>query len=326
MNVSPDETFAWEIFQQPELMQESITANLYQKIELEPSKVEYYNNTEFEEIYLKETASYSLPKEYNGYYDKRFIHFTDWDFDQLATETASKKFEEIFNEENGQLQSSITALLNDIDTVAAIKNKNIDVSSFDYNGDKYTSKDCDAVTGKLKKELNILQQQQNILDKESYRLFFHAAKENGFEISKNYQSLKDILNIKNDYIAIAQKVIETIQPLYNDGNTLEFITNIVSQLRYNQQPPLKNQFRLMIEKNILNADKNNELLIRTEDFLKKQYAYFIDNRFQNEELGELRSLVIAIANFLEDEAFALYKYLLTEQLRLYKDSSILIAQ
>lgn len=317
MNIPANETPAWKLFQKTDLLQENMTANLYTKIKLEPAKIEYYDDAQFEESYLKDAVTYSLPIEYKGYYDKRFLNFSDWDFDSLANKIPEKNFGEIFTDENGQLQSSIASLLSDIQIVKAIKNKAIDVRSFDFNGEKYTSSNCDTVIEKLQEEMNALQQKQNSVDKEAYSFFYNAAKQECLQIKDNYHAFKEISDTRNAYIDTAQKTMETVAPLYNDGNSLEFITGKISELKHSCEPKFKKQLRLILEQNMLTPEKNKDLYIRTEAFLKKEYGYFIDNEFQNDELNELHSLVVAIANHLDKEVFFRYKHTLQEQLRFY---------
>ena len=93
-----------------------------------------------------------------GYYNGRFIDIKDWDIDELLQKNSCKNFDEIFNEVNGQLQSSINNNTADINLLEAIRDKQIDTKSFDFDGIKYNREDCDAIIQQLKKEIGDAQE------------------------------------------------------------------------------------------------------------------------------------------------------------------------
>jgi hypothetical protein len=112
--------------------------------------------------------------------------------------------------------------------------------------------------------------------------------------------------------------MDTLAPLYNGENSLEFVKDQITEIKYNYEPKLKKQLRDLLIQNLLSAESNKDLHVKAENFLKKDYGYFIDNQFQNYELNELHDLVVAVADHFNKEVFFRYKYLLQEQLRLYK--------
>ncbi|TWV95626.1 hypothetical protein [Chitinophaga pinensis] len=140
MDASPDETSAWAIFDNVTALQEQFTKRLYRAVKL-GANIESYNGEEFDNWYGELHENYKLPMVYKGFYDERYPAVEDWNMDDVkAMSTGTGDLASLFTEEHAGLYNQIKKYRGDVDTVKAIKAKEIDVRSFDFDGRKYTGR------------------------------------------------------------------------------------------------------------------------------------------------------------------------------------------
>jgi len=313
IEVPADDTSVWQLFNQPQILQEEMTGNLYKSVTLKDTP-EQYDNQDFETFYSAKKETYALPPAYKGAYDARYIDVKDWDIDALSDNGVSAKtFEELFNEETGQLQSSITSNQNDLEIVKAIREKRIDVTSFDFDGDKYSRKDCDVIIARLEKEITEQIAKQQSADKEAFIFFLQRPDNKGF-VTANYRSYQAVSNRNEEYVALVNKTLQAVHPFYAGGISLDEVSAIVSSLKVTHEPALKKAYRELIDSGVITSEDNKELYDSILDFSRKNYAYFISQQFQNHELDELSGLAIKVAEAFNKYKFACYKKMLIEQL------------
>ncbi|MFT3949804.1 MAG: M48 family metallopeptidase [Agriterribacter sp.] len=317
MNKAPDTTRAWSIFDNAEQWQEMLTDKIYANVTLEKAPV-LYDHNEFEELYNKDRDQYILPEAYKGFYDGRYIDVKEWNLNEITATTPVKTFGEIFTDENSGLFKSIKQNESDIDIVKAIANKQIDTETFDFDGEKYNASDAETVIKKLEDDIANQKKILSDLDKEAFRLFCHKAGTQGQQLKQVYEQFLLLTEHQTAYLDIANKAFETVNPLYQDGNSIDFVNTVINGLKHNTEPKLKSVFREAIESNIVTAEKNHELLEKLNSFLNKNYAYFINGEFLNNELSELTELIQSVAGEWDDYKLKAFKKILEEQLK-YKN-------
>src|SRR5258706_11427828 len=242
VNVSPDETTAWHVFSNNDSLQELVTENLYKSAKAEES-LEKYDGKYFEELYSQKRESRFLPAVYKGFYDNRFINTINWNFDSLIKEPLTKNFDELYNDENGQVQSSIENNKNDIATLKAIKAKHIDVESFDFDGNKHEVSDCDAVVTSLEEEIQQLVKRQETEDRESFVYFYNSSNGHAETIKSNYIHYSVLYKEFEEYAEIANAIFRTINPFYEGRLKIEDIKQSVSGLKVVHEKKLKKFFK-----------------------------------------------------------------------------------
>ncbi len=317
MNTIPDETRAWHIFDNPESVQEKITGQLYSAITLKDTP-EVFNADYFDQQQQIEKERYTLPALYKGYYDNRYPDITGWDLEALTSNPSSKHFEEIFSDENTALYKSIKSNQNDLAIVKAIKDKQIDITSFDFDGEKYTRNDAGEVMTVLEKDIDQQTGILNAIDKEAFNYFYQQ--ENGTALKSSYLQFGRLSEKQKAYIDTANQAVETVSSLHQDLS-LEQAGDIIAHLRNTDEQALKNAFRQAIEDGIIDPVHNEPLLSAVNEFLSKQYAYLIGNSFQPEELRELDELIHKVADAWAEYKFAAYKKLLEQQSGLHQVNS-----
>jgi Zn-dependent protease with chaperone function len=307
----PDNNSPWILFDNPEALQEQLTKDLYREVAVK-DEVHEYDGQEFEAWYARERAAYALPEVYKGFYDDRYIQLKDWNREEEQNDP-TKTFDELFNDETGQLQSSISRLEKDMETVKAIKDGRLDVTSFDFDGTKYSRKDADEVIRMLEKDINTFTTRQQTLDKEAYRFFLQkAADKEG--IKNAYQSLRTLSLQYDSYVEGVNTLLKTINPFYEGNITLEQVNSIISTLKDQLEPALKKAYQQLMDEDLLTKENNGELYASLKTFAEKDYFYFVSGEFQNNELNELTGLAIKTAEHFHKQKFAAYKKLLETQL------------
>lgn len=316
VNVLPDATTAWILFANKEVLQEQLTEILYKNADT-GEVLEKCDGQCFEELYKRKRQSLLLPREYKGFYDTRYINVRDWNFDSLIKEPASKNFEELYNDENGSIQSSINNNENDIATVKAIKEQQIEAKSFDFDGAKYGLSDCEAIIKQLEDETQQQIKKQESLDREAFIFFYNNSKGHKEEIKADYLNYFLFYKQYEDYAEIANEVLSIINPFYYGQHTIEDIKQGVQVLKALHERKLKQFFATLIENKIISNESEN-LSDRMKAFVNSNYNYFVFDAFREEELKELSELTLKVADELNDQKFKPYKKLLEDQLHYMK--------
>jgi Zn-dependent protease with chaperone function/uncharacterized membrane protein (DUF485 family) len=313
LEMPADDTSAWSLFDDAAVLQEKATARLYQPVKFE-GQVELYDPQQFEREYTGRKSEYALPAEYKGYYDGRYIETRDWDLDNAPGEPApTVSFEDLFNEETGQLQPTITSNKKDVETARAIKEKKIPVKSFDFDGVKYAARDAEKVAQQLEKEIAAQLERQRNIDKEAFLYFLHRPGALSENVLENYRRWKQAQALYEAYVQLVNGLLQKIRPFYQAGLTLDEVRSMLADLKKDERE-LKRKYRELYDAGILSAPDNQTLHTRVQLFLEKDNPYFIDKSFRNDELDELKALAIDVANAFNRFQFKSYKKLLVGQL------------
>jgi Zn-dependent protease with chaperone function len=313
LEIPADRSSAWNLFEGAAALQEKTTTNLYRTIKFE-GDIEYYDERQFEKEYLGRKAEYALPAEYKGYYEGRYIETRDWDLDMALEERPSAKtFEDLFNEETVQLQAVIDSNKKDAELARAIYEKKIDLKTFDFDGVKYAAGDGEKVAVLLEKEIETLVQRQRKTDKEAFLFFLHRPDADQQRILTNYRQWKRVHRLYDDYVQLVNRILQKIRPFYSGGLGLEEISSTIRGLKEKDEKELKQKYMELELAGILQATENSELCSRVQTFRDRNYAYFIDKSFQNNELDDLKGLAIDVANAFNRYQFKWYKKMLIEQ-------------
>ena len=316
LEIPADQSSAWMLFEGAEALQEKTTINLYRTVKFEGT-IEYYDERQFEKEYLGRKSEYALPVEYKGYYEGRYIETKDWDLGKAPEEAAPvRNFEELFNEETGQLQAMINSNKKDAELARAIHEKKIDVKSFDFDGVKYAAKDGEKVALLLEKEIETQVHRQRKMDKDAFLYFLHRPGAAQQRMLTNYRQWQRVQMLYDEYVQLVNRILQKIRPFYSGGLGLEEITSILRALKEKEEKDLKQKYRELAQAGILQTGENGELYTRVHTFLDRDYAYFIDKSFVNNELDELKALAIDVANAFNRYQFKWYKKMLIEQLEL----------
>src|SRR4030095_4754539 len=99
------------------------------------------------------------------------------------------------------------------------------------------------------------------------------------------------------------------------GISIEQVYGDVSAIKNNYEPHLKDALRRILELQLITTESNADLLQSIETFLQRDYVYFANDKFMNEELEHLVQIGVKVSDELSEVRFRRYKRLLEEQLR-----------
>ena len=310
MDVAPDETGAWAIFNEAEDVQQIMTKIIYRDVKIEGDE-EAYDAEEFNSWHNTQKRNYKLPAEYKGFYGRRYIDIKNWDLPHLANIPVKQTFDEFFNEENGQLPSSIISNQNDISTITAIKEKQIDVESFDFDGIKYQLIDCDQIIAQLEEEVKQQKEKLEELDKLAFAFFAQRGdKEHIIGLYKQFQ----VVTKRNDDLADIIRQLYLQVNIFYGNPTLEEVEAALAKIAAHEII-FKKELRLLITNDVINAASPGKLLEHVNKYVNSEYLYFADKEFKNDELDSLRQVIQGVIDEAEDSLFKTYKAMLEGQLK-----------
>ena len=334
IHAAPDESSAWLLFDQVETLQETITGSLYRSVTLE-GPAQPYNASEFEERYLRNKTSYALPIVYKGFYDGRYIDIKAWNIDALADSppvhpantpasppgfahsTPSQAFAALFNEENCGLNAAISSNRNDVEILKAIRDKKIAITSYDFDGKKHRAADCDTLIAQLQEEIDAQFSRQQELDKDAFLFFLRQPNTDTDRLKANYRRFR-ALSIRNEeFVTIVNSLLKRLNPFYTGKISLAQVRTILDLLKRDEEAALKAAYRQLLENRAGpftgSASFSDPLQGRIREFLSKDYVYFLNDAFLDNELNELTGLAKEVATDLNRQVFESYKRLLESQ-------------
>ncbi|HEY8968296.1 MAG TPA: hypothetical protein VIM64_04370, partial [Puia sp.] len=267
----------------------------------------------FQRWYSARKETYALPKAFNGFYEGRFVT-VDGDLDSPGA-PSTKTFDQLFNEETGQIQTSINSLEKDIELIKAIKDRRLDVTSFDFDGIKHSHKDADTIITSLEKDIAGLTTRLQSLDREAYYFFLQQSPDQDKDALRNaYRSYRSVSREYDDYATLVNTTLKTINPFYQGGISHESVMSIIRTLKEKYEPQLKKAYTQLMDKGLITPESNNELYTSLKAFIGKDYRYFVIDHFSDNELNDLTGLAIRTAEFYGQHRFMVYKKMLELQL------------
>ena len=307
---------AWVLFNEAEKWQRQLTEKIYQQLEL-PADIQTIDADAFEKILLQDVSLYSLPEVFNNFYDKRQI--TILNVDELsADDSAVDEFDAIFSTENASINAKITAAENDVQVLKAIAGKQIDIKTFDFDGEKYEREQAETIAVKLQDELTALKQQLELADKKAYRYFYTLALKKDVvkagELKKGYAEFFDLRKQSEFFLKDAQGMLKELEPLYTGSNlTLEQVHEIIKRLK-EEETHFKGHLRTWLSRGAF--DHAPVLKERVQKFLESSYAYYSAQQFFNNELNDLHNIAAESWQAVIEFLFRKFKGLLEVQVGL----------
>jgi Zn-dependent protease with chaperone function len=266
----------------------------------------------FKEDYFQNTFS----KVYNGYYDNKNPLF--FDVENIGQSTNNAELEDLFSESKVEEVYTALSLQTDIESIKQISDKASDVKTFDYDGIKYSKKDCKGLISKLEKELEIINEHIKINDIEIFKYF--RSQEQKANLNP---SLKDLYNQYFNY----DKDFDDKYDVYIQlSNELQFVnyTTPIEQIRANfiKIEPLEYRLKKEIAQILKNEDFQTEITKEIKDnfdlYLTQKLQYFGKEKYFDNNLEILFSVINNYAFLLSRGYFLMKQKLLNYQVELLK--------
>lgn len=301
------------LFNSIDNIQEKITEKLFSIIENSEQssflKIDYFKNE-----YIKDFEKNTFNKLYNGYYDNKNSNY--FDVEKIEKSNKNQTIEMFFNKEKIDMVYDFIALENDKNTLKDIENKNFNIKTFDYDGQKFKAKEARVLIPKIENEIEKLSIEITQNDIDIYSFFEDLAqqknKENElklkyntfFECDKNYNDkLKLYINLLNDL-----EFVNRVTPIEQINLNFNKIKKVEIDFKKEILKILENEF---CKSEITDAIKEN-----FEMYFKENWVYFSNGKYIDFELQILFKSINDFGYIISKEYFLIKRDLLNFQIEL----------
>ena len=291
------------MFENEEKIQEKITEKLF-------SAVTYAESTtsldfeKFKSEYSQTFNKNSFPTEYNSYYDNK--NPIEFDVNSIVEFNVSETMDMLFGKEKVDMVYDFIAFENDKNVLTNIANKEYDIKSFDYDGQKYKSTEAQNLIPKIETDQNSIKERIKENDLKIYKYFYNKSLKKG-----NASILKEkYINFFKQNSEYGTKVALYIKI----GEATGFISIVTpfEQIRENLKAllplelELKTQIKLLTDDETLKNDISQQTKENFKRYLSKEWEYFNGESYYDDNL----QILFAAAND--------YNYLLSRKYFLTK--------
>lgn len=224
---------AWVIFHDVESVQQTMTDFIYRSVTLRENP-QVLDDHSFRERYSSETAVYTFPEIYQGYFNNRTI--TEVDPNQPQIQDANR-LSDVLTPDTLQLPRQLEVLTNDIQLLETIRDKASGVKTFEFNSQRYAQKQADEILEQLRREKEQAEAALAYADKRIYALAYSAAEQRGtVQIwREKFSRWLTFERRAQETYAYYLEIMKMVQPAYQEQLTLEIAHSIQNQLAINEK-------------------------------------------------------------------------------------------
>jgi Zn-dependent protease with chaperone function len=302
---------AWKLFEGTEALKQQCTQLLYRHVaaDLQQQRIP---TEDFCTYYTTQFQTAVLPEVYKGYYDNRQIAL--FSIEECLSQPLPQKSVIQLSDEQVALPRKIHFLENDIALLSAIAQKEVATKTFDFDGQKYSSKEATTIQETLQAELQKEQATLAALDQELFCNSYHHAPSaaEATAIKELYQHYFALRTSADHYLHVLESLMQPLQPIFG-GQTLEFdhIHVLIHGLKEKGEPLFKAGLQEWLAAGAF--DGNAEMVEKIKNFILADYQYFHDNRFFETELGQLHELVTGSWECVQQYLYLEFKKVLEYQ-------------
>ncbi|MEL6257077.1 MAG: M48 family metalloprotease, partial [Bacteroidota bacterium] len=310
------EDSVWTLFKNPEETQKRFTDLMFEGVEFGPElPVQHFDQTQFEQKLQEDDKEYSFPVEYEGFYDNYFP--LDFEMDEQEEKPVNKSFEEIYSKGRIRTLMDNNYLHQDKQTLEQIKNKEIKVKSFDYDGQKFKRKEVDKILALIEGEIDNQTAETQEIDQESFLYFLHLAKQKNEADSfkGRYTEVQQQLSRATQNITLYAKFMQIIQPVFTGMLDLDDARRIDQNLKY-EELRLKKAVREYLEYEYLRQYLSEEDQEWFSKYEKSSMNYFAYEAFNEDQFNFLINTLHKFVEINQVVSFKLKKEFLEYQLSL----------
>jgi Zn-dependent protease with chaperone function len=324
VQVEKDGQPAWVLFNNAAQLQHQLTTSLYKTVPAHQQK-ESINAAAFKERYQQDVITFTLPKQYNGFYDDRQMN--DMDFEKVCSNSFkpvvnASNFTLLFNDEWVGLTKSLAGNEHDAVLLKAISDKQLAVKTFDYDGEKMDKTHAPVLLENLTKEIaeqkaRLQQHEETIVN-----FFYTAAMLQGNQTAATLKEkyIAHFSNRKNVdiFISTGQRIMDLLAPLFagqklSIPQAADIAEGLIAESE-TLKPLIKSALSIGVYTN------NAGLQKKAEDFITADFQYFDSPSFLDKELGALHQIVNETLPLLGVFQFKNFKSILEYQLGLYENT------
>lgn len=272
---------AIQLFSNPKQLEESITQKMFSNVQFQDATTPLSEEefiAEFQKTYLDN----SFPKLYNGYYDNK--NPLVFELDSIQEFKVDESFETLFSKEMVDVIYDFVGLENDKNVLKAIQTKEIDVKTFDYEGQKFKSKDAQLLISQIETEIEKATITIKEHDIKIYKFFFSLAIQHGKEAELNvlyadlFQHDKEFESKFEFYNLMIKKLnfISVVTPYQQIESNFD---NLIPHEKF-----LKTELKRVLESKILEKDITPTIKESLEKYIHHDLEYFKDEVYLDENL------------------------------------------
>lgn len=310
------EDSVWTLFKNPEETQKKFTELMYAGVEFGPEvSVQNLTQADFEQKLEADHKEYSFPEAYHGFYDNYFP--LDIGLDKSPVKESLKSFEEIYHKDRILALMDNSYLHQDKQTLVQIKNKEIKVKSFDYDGQKYKRKEVNKIIAIIDGEIDKQTAETARIDRESYQYFSSQAQKKAERdnYQQNYKDVQEQLGRASQNISLYAKFMEIIHPIFIGVLDLDEARQIDQKLKY-EELRLKKAVREYLEYEKLSKHLSEEELDWFSKYEKSSLNYFAYEAFNEDQFNFLINTLNKFVEVNQVVSFKMKKEFLAYQLSL----------
>lgn len=296
---------ARDLFKHFEQTEEKLTAKLFSGVKYEKGRTDLdldIFKTEFEEQYKKD----SFDKVFNSYYDNKNPDFT------VVESTLSKElsFDELFSKEKVELVYTLIALENDKKTIEAIINKELILKTFDYDGEKYTSKEAKKLIPVIERSIAEIKVQIQQNDADIYNYFIRSATYSGrkSEFTDTYRLLADLDHQYDEKLTVYTDIANATA-FMNTKTAFDQIKRNFITLKPLEEK-LKKEIKPYMESHTISLDLGEQEIKDLNYYLSNDLVYFNNDQYMETHLQLLMKAINIYPYLLSRKYFRMKKDLL----------------
>ena len=299
-----------DILNNKEQIEEMMTSLLFSRVSFENAP-EIVETKDFITAYLKQEEENSYPPVYKRYFNSRnpYTGFSTDDFEIVSIQQ-EETIEQVFDDETISHIGSMNNAISDKEILEKISSGELEIKTFDYDGQKYTSADTYSLIKYLDEEIKNYDENLKKKDIDIFRYFSKTALRQGNleqfkEKSLAYQTVAVQLDVQQEaYISLASST-----HFFHTTTPFEEITNNMFLVK-KQEKPFKEQLKLLLENDVYRDSMDDEMKLNFEEYIGNDWKYFANNHYFDQEIEILFKVMSAYYMVINKVHFKLKKALL----------------
>lgn len=295
------------LFRNVQQLQQQLTQKVFEGF-VDNNKQVFLSAEDFWMSYQEDYSQNSYPELFLGYYDHH--NPTVIDPDSLPHKEGKQDFESLFGQEILEIAKEKSAMENDLVTLGHIKDGNIELKTFDYDGRKYQKKDADALIDEFRRRIDeaTLKLEEN--DKKIYAHCLAKELDTGEE--------PKFATYYREYTDYERGYAEKFDVFAQVSNAVQFVnvTTPFEQIQSNfrsmmpLEESLKKEITWLLDLEIMVKEINPEHRESLNRFATGKWTYFTGSAYQESQLNLLFESMNLYAQYLYRGHFLLKKRLL----------------
>ncbi|MBK8874216.1 MAG: M48 family metalloprotease [Bacteroidetes bacterium] len=277
------------LFENEEKIQEEITEKLFSAV----TYAESTTSLEFEKFATDFSQTFDknhFPTEYNSYYDNK--NPIEFDVNSIIQSNVPETIDMLFSKEKVDMVYDFIALENDKNVLTSLANKEYDIKSFDYDGQKYKSTEAHNLIQKIETDQNIIKERIKENDIKAYMYFYNECSKKGnasilkekyINFFKQDSEYENKLAICNNIIG-ATGFINIVTPFEQIRVKLRALLNL--------EFDLKKHIELLIDDETVKSEISQKTKENFKKYLSKEWEYFNGESYYDDNL----QILFAAAN------------------------------